>query len=155
MRLVNKRNLELAKLASKDESRYQLSAILLTEAETVVTDGHILARVSLPEHKPDQFPVIAGFTPNGSNRDALIPREAALEAAKRITKKTTIPILSCAAVAVEDKPADADAGEAKSAIVTIASTDLDTHQITPTREPKGRFPNWRRAMRLSAWSTTA
>jgi hypothetical protein len=142
MRLVNKRNLELAKLASKEESRYQLSAILLTEAETVVTDGHILARVSLPEHKPEQFPVIEGFTPNGSNRDALIPREAALDAAKRITKKTSIPILTCAAVSVDDKPKDASGDEAKSATVTIATTDLDTHHITPTREPEGCFPNW-------------
>jgi hypothetical protein len=58
MILLNKHNLAVSAFASQEESRYTLKAIQVTERETVATDGHILARVSNPNIKPEQFPSI-------------------------------------------------------------------------------------------------
>ena len=44
--MLNHNNFAIAKLASKDDSRFTLRGILVTENKTVVTDGHMLAVVT-------------------------------------------------------------------------------------------------------------
>jgi len=132
MRLLNRSNLETAKLCDADESRYALQHVLVTDKETVVSNGHYLVRVGLPDGKPENFPIVEGLSANGSNRNCLVPREMALDALKALPKKNTIPIINNAALSVTD-------GEG--AKVTLAVTDLDTPKVLQTKEPTGsRFP---------------
>jgi len=134
MKLLNKNNLAVSFAAATEESRYTCNAVLVTDKETVATDGHILARVSLPQGVEDSaFPTIEGFKPNGFSR-ALIPLAIAKEIEKAIPKKTTIPILGHAAISSETT----DDGQK----VTVCVTDLDNTRIMPIREVTGQFPNW-------------
>jgi len=76
---LNRHNLDIAKLASKEESRYVLGAILANETDTIVTDGHCLVIVSKPP-VPESAPVVEGFERVDTPR--LIPRQCALDLAK-------------------------------------------------------------------------
>ena len=69
MQLLNRNNLAVHFAASREETRWTKPAILVTTQETVATDGHVLARVSMPNADPSAFPVIDGFTPNGFERE--------------------------------------------------------------------------------------
>src|SRR5271167_1770826 len=102
MILVNKHNLALADFAAKEESRYTLHGIQITTEETVVTDGHVLARVTLPAVETKNFPIIEGFTPNGFT-GCLLPTEACKEIEKALPKKTKIPILANAAFTTHEE----------------------------------------------------
>ena len=54
--LLNKHNLSIAELASKEESRYILQAIHVSAKRTAVTDGSIAVMVTLPEVDEKNFP---------------------------------------------------------------------------------------------------
>ncbi len=119
MRLLNKANLELAELTEKDSSR-GLDVIRVTEDFTEATDGKVLVRVGLPNEDADDYPVIDGVPRNGGNPDVLIRQDQASALAKAIVRRTTLPILQHAVVAVDgDK-------------VIAATTDLEKQTILPT-----------------------
>lgn len=131
--LLTKAELDLAKLASKEESRYTLQAIAVDKEETVVTNGYYLVRVTHQANvMSDAWPM--GDTPlemahvNGEPR--LLSREAALAAGKAIPRKATIPVLRHAALAQDN---------------TLHTTDLESPQQFPSDVP-GRFPNWKAVM---------
>jgi DNA polymerase III sliding clamp (beta) subunit (PCNA family) len=75
--MLNKYNLSIAKLASKEISRYALGGILVTHNHTVVTDGHLMVVVSCPAseqtHPPfimaaqDAAKIAAALPKNGDN----------------------------------------------------------------------------------------
>lgn len=137
MLLLNKHNLNIAKIASREESRYTLKAIQVTDRETVVTDGHRLVRVTLPtECKPGDFPQLEGFTPNGNGTPFLLDRDTALQATKLIPKKTTIPILNHAAVSA----CKGEDGQVQQ--IQVCVTDLDHTQVLRPKPDNGRFPAW-------------
>jgi predicted aconitase with swiveling domain len=137
--LLNKHNLELAKLCAKDESRYALSGIQITERETVVTDGHILARVTLPDIEPEHFPTITGLRAGAPVACAafIMPKDAALSIAKAIPvgrKRGSIPILSNAIL-------DSVTEESGAQFARVGVTDLENPQVFNAREIAGQFPN--------------
>src|SRR6266516_4633378 len=115
--LLNKRSLELAKLAPKGESRFTLNAIQVTGEETVVTNGHYLVRVEHAKAKIETFPKVAGDVETVESKSFLIGRDAALELSKAIPKASIIPILSFAKVGLDAE------GQ-----VRAITTDLETHR---------------------------
>jgi hypothetical protein len=128
--LLNKHNLQIAELASKDPSRFTLDVLSVTKERTAVTNGHYLVTVTLPGMADADFPAIEGFTPsNGATPEFLLNRETALEVAKAIPNKITIPVLRHASVGVSD-----DA-------VSLAVTNIDSPKVFRSRKEEGQFPN--------------
>jgi hypothetical protein len=130
--MLNKHNLEIARLASKEESRYVIGGILVTPAETVVTDGHCLVTVSTPKWPAESFPVIDGVVPTEEFEPFILPAKAALEIAKAIPSSTSLLILQHVIVGEEGK-------DSKSAV--LATTDLDLPRVFRPRKLEGRFPD--------------
>jgi DNA polymerase III sliding clamp (beta) subunit (PCNA family) len=58
--MYTKNNFQIAKLAAKDASRFTISGIYITPAETVVTDGKRLTRVKAAERGADFPPFLMG-----------------------------------------------------------------------------------------------
>ncbi len=131
--LYNKWNLDVAKFASKDSTRYSLNSILVEPGATVATDGHQLVKVSAPNHetKLENFPVIPGVTMVRPSANFLLPASTALEVSKQIPRKSTIPVLQNAAVL--------DAGPDHVGMVT---TDLDSAKPVTVRKVEGTFPSY-------------
>jgi hypothetical protein len=130
LKLLNRKNLLATKFTAQEESRYTINGILITENETVGTDGHILARVSLPTDVYVQdFPTIEGFTPNGF-KSAVLPSKTAQELEKAIPKSKYQPILNHAAVTEHDGK------------LQLAVTDLESPRVITARPVEGTFPNW-------------
>ncbi len=100
--LLNRYNLELAKLATADESRYSINAIYVTPTDTVVTDGHQLTIISAPAMPEENYPVIEGFEPCGKEFEPfLIDRKSALELAAAIPKTPNLPALERVRIGTE------------------------------------------------------
>lgn len=129
--MLNKWNFEVARFASKDTSRYTFNAILVTDKATIATNGEYLMWVSTPpEMKANDFPAI-DHAPAAQDtwKPFLLATDDAVKIAKAIPKKSTIPILSTAAVAVKDDQP------------IIMATDLQCPQVFRPRVPTGTFPN--------------
>ena len=76
--MLNKHNLNIAKLTPKDESRYSLTSILVSPDETVCTDGFQVTKVSTPKVAIENFPAKDGFKPTRKFEPFLLSAEAAL-----------------------------------------------------------------------------
>jgi hypothetical protein len=59
--LLNKAELNLAKLASKESSRYALQGICVQPKHSIVTDGHILVAVTHSSYSEANYPVTPGL----------------------------------------------------------------------------------------------
>jgi hypothetical protein len=136
--LLNKHNLNIAALCSKEESRFTLKAILVTPEASVETDGHQLIKVTLPNLKVESFPDIANKPkPVDTWKPFLLPASEALNIVKALPKKSSIPVLKCAAVT----EATDQNGHA-----SILVTDLEmTREFNP-KKPEGNFPDYERVM---------
>jgi len=104
--LLTKAELNLAKLASKEESRYSLRGIAVQPKETVVTNGHYLVTVQHSGLSEENYPVTAGLehkklVDGKVSETVLVSSESALDAAKALNKKTSIPILATAALGTD------------------------------------------------------
>ena len=127
--LLNKHNLSIAALASKDESRYTLQAIHVNQDRTAVTDGHIAVMVTLP--KDEGFPCVPGFTAtNGSAEPFIMDAASALAVCKSIPRRTHIPILKHACV-----------GTNSDGKLSVLVNDLETPQVFQPRVIEGNYPN--------------
>jgi len=127
--MLNRHNLTIASLASKEASRYALGSILIAPERTVVTDGRLLATVSTPTLPAESVPTIDGFAPTNTFRPFQLPAEDAMAIAKAIPKSTNLPILENAFV---DAGTD---GKAK-----IAVTNLESSRVFEIRKPAGSYP---------------
>ncbi len=128
MLLLNKHNLAVTDFASDEEPRYSLKAIKVTPGYTAATDGSILAIVTVPKTKADQFPTVPGFTPNG-HKPFLLAKDICQKILKVLPRKTNIPVLKNACVSVDDE------GNAQ-----LAVTDLHNSQVFQQRPIEGNFP---------------
>ncbi len=130
----------LADVTSKDESRYGLSFVKVTDAYAEATNGKVLARIYHEEGWRDwleEYPVIAGAKPLLDDRPVYIPADTLKKAFQRLPKKTDLPILGMALVcrmerAGGDKP-------------VIATTDLETQNMSLCSFDVG-FPDTDRIM---------
>lgn len=133
--MLNKYNLAIAALCSKEEARFTHRGIWVTPKETVETDGHQLMRVTMPEADPDSFPEVPGagkatrvFEP------FLLDAGDAIALQRALPKKTTIPILEYAAVST-----------LKDGSTVVVTTDLQQTQTAriPQNQDK-KFVDWER-----------
>lgn len=137
--MLNKHNLAIGTLCSKEVSRFTLQAILVEKDKTVETDGTQLMMVTRPDYSVDAFPEVPGAPPlsNGDQKAFLLPADSAKDILKALPKATTIPILSCAGVGVIDD---------KTKTVAVITTDLEKAQTHTVRIPDGKFPDYERIM---------
>ena len=130
--LLNSANFLVTDFISKNQSRYSLNGLLVSDKGTCSTDGHICVRVSLPEQKGRNYPKIRNFTPDPDPKPFLIPRATATKLAAAIPKgkkKNGLPILKHVAV-----------GQGDEFSLELAVTDLDNTQVFQPRRMNGQFP---------------
>ena len=132
MRLYNKKQLQVFKATSKDETRPALNGVLFEENKVVATDGH---RLVVVENKPmdeKDWPV-NGVNWNTDNNDSFIVNRKSIEKAiKNIPKSKGRPILENVAIGLTEK------GKA-----TLQTTDLEHTDNIVTETAEGRFPDYK------------
>jgi hypothetical protein len=129
--MLNRHNLDIASLCSKEESRYSLCGILVTKERTCVTDGHLLVTVTTPDIPPDNIPIIEGINPSEDPIPFIMPADQALSISKAIPKRSLIPVITNAFV---------ESGEGDSAKVAV--TDLESPRIFNCKKIPGIFPKF-------------
>lgn len=136
--MLNKHNFEIARLAAKEPSRYTLTAIHVTPQATYETDGHQLIKVTTPKMSAKDFPVIEGASePTDDFEPFNLPAGAALEIAKAIPKRQSLPVLEHAAIG----SASNQNGHAE-----IQLTDLETPLVLRPNKQDGQFPDAERVI---------
>lgn len=133
--MLNKANLEIAKLASK-EKYYQdrpMAGLYVSPSETCATDGKALVIVGTPDMPEDQFPETEGITPVHDFKPFIISSESALEVGKAIPK-TNIPIINFAVVS---------AATDINGSAVLATNDLKNPKVFTPKKIEGTFPNYR------------
>ena len=141
MPLLNRHNLELAKLASA--SRFVINGIHVTPRETVVTDGHMMVVVSNPDMDAECFPVVQSGAVSNTWKPFNLDAKAVLDLAKHLPKKATIPVLACAGVIDGEET------------VTVVATDLEQEFTARAKRNGARFPDYERAVWDGANATFA
>jgi len=138
MKLLGKRNLEIIKLASNDETRQALNGLYVDGDTTVVTDGHKLIRVK------SQSPPVCDWPVNGIKwtveEPFIIDKKTVEKALKNIPKKQAMPILHNVAVGL----IKVDEGEVKKAV--CQTTDLERTENIEARTVEGKFPDYKRVI---------
>ncbi len=126
--------MNVAEFATKEESRYALSAIHVTPEATIATDGHRLVHVTTPKEDPANFPAVSGVHPTREFTPFLLHRDHALKILKTLPSKSVLPILKHAVIGSESE----DNGRA----VIATAGDLDNPQVFQPRKLDGKFPDW-------------
>ena len=139
--MLNKHNLSIHQFVSKDSGRYTLQGILVTPKETVATNGHVMAIVTTPGTKEENFPTIPGVELSAKFEPFILPVAAAKTIERAIPKNQTLPILEH--VVIDGKATDAlpeDGGVNNSAVLAV--NDLENPQVFHPRKLEGKFPDW-------------
>ena len=132
--LLNKNNLAIHTIASKQETKPELMGVYITPEETVATDTFILVAVSTPKGDAKDFPTREeGDTMKPKDVRAIIPAPLAKAVMSKIPTKATLPILENAIVSNFK-------GEKK---ITITSTDLDVWHDTSGTVIEGAYPAYK------------
>lgn len=98
--MLNKNNLEIAKLIDKTETG-SIASLLVEPGRTAVTDGRYAMVVTTPTI-PEDFPQIAGIEPQETFDPILIPQDTALKLLKAIPRNKYNPALEGAILQVTD-----------------------------------------------------
>ena len=136
--MLNRHNLNIAKLAAKEPSRYAITGVRVEPERTVVTDGHCLVAVTTPKsYDPASYPVMDRVTPTREFEPFTLDRESALAIAKAIPRSRNLPVLEHAVIGAASNVN----GHAQ-----IAVTDLDRPQVFQPRKVEGEFPDYERVI---------
>lgn len=133
--MLNKNNLNIAKLASKEDSKYTLAGILVTPQNTVVTDGVVLFVVANSALDVAEFPKVGDAQAIGDYKSFILSSETALNILKVLPKNEPIPLLNHAAVVAVQ---ESETGT----IATIITTNLETSNRFDAHCTSGTFPMW-------------
>jgi hypothetical protein len=134
MALLTRHNLELAKLASTAPSRFTLNAIHITPTEVAVTDGYILATLETSKQSCESWPSAGRGEVADDWKPFNLDAKAALDLARRLPKKATIPILNYAAIVDGDEN------------VTVIATDLEQDFTAKAKRNGANFPDYKRVI---------
>jgi hypothetical protein len=133
---LNRQNLNLYKLACKDESRFTLAGVYVTPTCTVETDGHQLVKVTNPQIDMGHVPLMAGMDVMANNfKPFILPSSVAADAMKQIPKSKSLdPILS-----------NVFLGQ-KGTSVQVGTTDLLNPRVITAQPVAGNFPDYERVI---------
>jgi hypothetical protein len=127
--LYNSLNLEVAKIASKLDTKPEIAGVFFTKTKTVATDSFRLIEISVPKVKAEDYPI----TPQGSAMrgcDPFIVEATGLGKIK-LPKNKSLPIVNNFAVKHIDKDK-----------VEFLTTDLESTQLIQLRRIEGQFPDY-------------
>jgi DNA polymerase III sliding clamp (beta) subunit (PCNA family) len=141
--LIQRKALEIARAASKDQTRQSICGLRIEpDGATVATDGHILARFTPTAH-PDgkEYPAIEGVNvDDGENKlePFTLPNDAVAILLKALPKRTPrhFPILQNVAVDVQQTNGNGCA--------VAALTDLENPQVFRLRKVPDEFPDYQK-----------
>jgi len=134
MKLLNRKNLEIIKLASNDETRQALNGILVDGSTTVASNGHIAIEVKAQPLPSEDWP--ANSINWAPEEPFIMDKKTVEKALKNIPKKQAMPILQNVAVGliqVQD-------GDAKAYI--CQTTDLERTESLEAQTVLGTFPKY-------------
>ncbi len=122
--LLNRANLEIGALCSDDDMRFNLGGVYVgPEGQTVATNGHYLGVVSACPLPAEEFPSGSGYYPSDEPlKGFIMPKQAAAAIAKALPKRSTVPILSAAAIDVAH---------------TNVNGEIRVHAVGPGRDMPG------------------
>lgn len=145
--MLNRNNLDIAKLAATEDSRFMITGILVKPEETVVTDGHVMVKVTTPDTTAESFPQMANVEPATDDfKPFILSRRAALEISKALPKSRYFPALEQAAVSSEtDKNGES----------VLYTHDLELPRVFREKKPTGNFPDYERVIPAAERATLA
>jgi DNA polymerase III sliding clamp (beta) subunit (PCNA family) len=138
MKLYSKKQLQVVKGCSPDETRPALNGVLADKNKLVATDGHKMFIVEDKAIDSDKDWPVNGVDWQASNKPFIIPSSAINKAIKNIPKSKDTggnPILEKVAI-----------GETPENTITLQTTDLDTTDNIKTKKVDGKFPNYERVI---------
>ena len=137
MRILNRKQLENIRCASKDETRTGLCGLYVDGNKTVTTDGHRLMMVENKKAFPREDWPANGINWKRKPGPFIMDRVAVEKTLKNMNKKHDRPILQNTAMVglIETE-------EGKPAKVVSQTTDLDLTENLESRPLGGKFPNY-------------
>lgn len=131
---LNRHNLALVELASKDACRFALCGVYVEAGRTIATDGHCLGIVDTPKVEAIEFPDAGDVeTPTAALKPAIIPTDGCKAIAKALPRRSHLPVLLNARVDVNRTNANGS--------VRVVSTDLETTTPVDVKKIEGEFPD--------------
>ncbi len=119
--MLNKYNLQIIKIASKDISRFALEHLKVEKDKTVACDGRRLIEVTRPKVNKEDFPVIPGF-PLVEDKVFYLNESEIKKVLTNLPKKPFLPILNNIGINQQEKSTN------------LLTTDLDSNAIIQCRE---------------------
>jgi len=139
MRLYGRRQLEIIKLASKDETRTALCGLYIDRDTTVITDGHKLVTITSQPKPQEDWPANSIPWEKDDSAPFIISREQVEKALKNLPRKASMPILQNVAIGkIENEEGRKD--------VACQTTDLDNTDKVEGREIEATFPNYKQVI---------
>jgi DNA polymerase III sliding clamp (beta) subunit (PCNA family) len=128
--LLNNLNLEVAKFASKAETKPEIAGVFITSKHTTATDGFRLVEMSVrSDVKPEDYPKVQGKSAMRGMKPVIVP---AKELSKvKIPKNKDLPILENVAVSHVD-------GQR----VDLMTTNLETADVKSFKRIEGKYPDY-------------
>jgi len=127
--MYNKNNLEIYKVASKDETKVILGGVYFTGDSTVATDSSLLMEVSVPKQNIEDFPIV-GEELVDVHEPFILEAKAVRDLIKDIPKNSSLPILENIVVAKNK-----DKG-----VASLVTTDLSITNVHKVRKIIGEYP---------------
>lgn len=135
MKLLNRKNLEIVKLASNDETRAALNGLLIDGNTTVASNGHIAIEVKAEALPSEDWPANS-VKWSAEEKPFIMDRKTVEKVLKNIPKKTSMPILQNVATGL----IQVEEGSAKKYV--CQTTDLDRTENLEARTIEGIFPKY-------------
>jgi len=139
MRLFNRKQLEIVKVACKDIHRQALNGVHVDGNVAIVTDGHTLLKVESEQVPSDEWPA-NGIKWSDNDKPFTIPLKTAEKALKNIPKGVDGNILNSIAIGLKEVPT----GEPDK--VVCQTTDIATTDNVESYVVDGRFPDFKRVI---------
>jgi len=126
--MLNKYNLQIIKIASKDSNRFALEHLKVEKDKTIACDGRRLIEVTRPKVNKEDFPVIPGF-PLVEDKVFYLNESEIKKVLTNLPKKPSLPILNNIGINQQEKSTN------------LLTTDLDSNAVIQCREKDLDYPD--------------
>jgi hypothetical protein len=131
--MYNQENFAVAKVASKDQSRYGINCVYCHPKFTVGCDGTALMIVTAPKVNIEDMPIPSEGELTNDFTPFMLDLKDAQKIEKSIPKKSILPILQHVAIVKS---------EDKSVFAKLFTTDLQSQNITVSKKVEGEYPQF-------------